>query len=160
MSLPRAFRRIAARNPDFVIGDDDRPYLRRWHVIPRNPLCNVYLHHFLRSDDDRALHDHPWASMSILLDGCYLEHTIDAGGIHRRRLLRPGDVRIRLSGRFAHRVEMVPRDDGITPYAWSLFITGPRYRQWGFHCPDVGWVHWQDFTSPGRPGEIGPGCGQ
>lgn len=160
MSLPHAFRGIAAREPDLVIGTELRPYLRRWHVVPHNPVCNVFLHQFLRSDDDRALHDHPWASMSILLDGCYIEHTIDAGGIHRRRLLRAGDVRVRLSGRFAHRVEMVPRDDGIQPYAWSLFITGPRYRQWGFHCPMQGWVHWKQFTVPGKPGEIGRGCEQ
>lgn len=46
------------RLPDFVIGDDpDRPYLRRWWIVPRNEYCNVYLHEILRSDDDRAGHD-------------------------------------------------------------------------------------------------------
>lgn len=49
-------RGIMVREPDFVIGDD---YLRRWYVVPRNPFCNVYLHHILHSDDDRALHDQP-----------------------------------------------------------------------------------------------------
>lgn len=144
--------RVTRRPPDFVIGGPERPYLRRWFVIPRNPVFNVYLHEFRRSDDDRALHDHPWANASILLRGQYVEHTIAAGGIHKRELLQAGDVRVRWSGRIAHRVEL---HDGP---CWTLFLTGPRYRQWGFHCPDQGWVHWQAFTAANDPGAIGRGC--
>jgi hypothetical protein len=63
-----------SRNPDFVIGGNERPYLLRWWVIPRNPVFNVYLHCFLRSDDDRALHTHPWLfNVSWLLLGKYRE---------------------------------------------------------------------------------------
>ena len=148
----RIIARCTRRSPDFVIGGADRPYLLRWFVIPRNRFFNVYLHQFLRSDDDRALHDHPWANLSILLHGSYLEHTIDAGGIEQCRLLSQGDVRVRLSGKFAHRVELF---DGP---CWTLFITGPRYRQWGFHCPKAGWVHWERFTAAHDSGSIGRGC--
>ena len=42
-----------------VIGKN---YLSRWHIIPRNRYFNIYLHKFVGSDDDRALHDHPWRS--------------------------------------------------------------------------------------------------
>ena len=146
--------RCTRRPPSFIIGGPDRPYLRRWWLIPRNPLFNVYLHQFLRSDDDRALHDHPWANMSLLLQGQYVEHTIAAGGVHRRELLVAGATRVRPSGKYAHRVELV---DGP---CWSLFITGPRYRSWGFHCPDHGWVHWKRFTAGDDAGQIGRGCDQ
>lgn len=44
------------------------------------------------------------------------------------------------------------------PWRWTLFVTGPVMRQWGFHCPDKGWRHWKEFTAEGKPGEIGPGC--
>lgn len=145
--------RVTRRAPDFIIGGAERPYLRRWFVIPRNRLFNVYLHNFLRSDDDRALHDHPWANASILLRGSYVEHTIAAGGINHRRELRAGDWRIRPSGKFAHRVELT---DGP---CWTLFITGPRYRAWGFHC-ERGWVHWQAFTATDDRGAVGKGCAQ
>ena len=57
------------RTPDLVIGGWDDPYLLRWWLIPRNRWFNVYLHLFLRSDDDRALHDHPWFNLSFLLEG-------------------------------------------------------------------------------------------
>lgn len=149
-----------ARQPNVVIGGNDRPYLRRWFLIPRNPVFNIYVHQFLRSDDDRALHDHPWLfNCSILLDGEYLEHT-PAGKFHRRA----GDWKFRW-GPAPHRVELFD-DEGDPPVrpfmeavpCWTVFITGPRVRQWGFHCPQ-GWVHWKRFTSADGH-EVGKGCDQ
>ena len=142
--------RAGRRPPDELIGPAAAVYIRRWFVIPPNRLLNIYLHEIQRSDSDRALHDHPWANLSIPLRGRYVEHTIRAGGVHRRRLVAAGGFRLRLP-RTAHRLELV---DGL---AWSLFITGPKVRAWGFHCPD-GWVHWRVFNTP-RPGGTIKGCG-
>lgn len=150
----------AAGGPHFVVGDPANPYLHRWYVLPRNPLLNVYVHKFLRDDDDRALHDHPWPSVSLLLRGRYVEQTFTgranpATGEREteRRLFTWGSVVFR-GAEYAHRVELV----GGVP-AWTLFVTGPRVRKWGFHCPK-GWVHWKDFVAPGKPGEVGRGCGE
>lgn len=149
------FRRTRdARPPDVVIGGSERPYLRRWWLIPRNRFLNVYVHHFLRSDDDRALHDHPWVNCSLLLQGEYTEHTIAAGGINRREILKAGAWRLRASGRLSHRVELHAGE------CWTVFLTGPVYREWGFHCPDAGWIHWRKFTAADDPGAIGKGCEQ
>ena len=71
------------RAPDFVIGPAGDPYMRRWWVIPRNKWFNIYLHNIMRSDDDRALHDHPWTNVSVLLRGSYLEHL--PGGVAKLR---------------------------------------------------------------------------
>jgi len=147
---------VSRRPANFTVGADDTAgaYLLRWWLIPRNPLFNVYLHRFLRSDDDRALHDHPWAWCSLLLKGRYIEHTIAAGGVHRRRVRLPGSLRIALPST-AHRVEILPGEG-----AWTIFLTGPRVRLWGFHCPDQGWIDFRRFTAArhGKPGEVGPGC--
>lgn len=153
MLFLRLLNRVASRRAaDVVIGGRDRPYLRRWHVIPRNPVFNVYLHQFLRSDDDRALHDHPWWNVSFLLDGAYTEHTIRAGGIHVKTLRTAGDLKFRLA-KAAHRIELT---DGP---CWTLFITGPRFRLWGFHCAS-GWIPWQRFTKTvDGSSVVGPGCG-
>jgi hypothetical protein len=140
-----------ARQPDFVIGGKENPYLRRHWLLPRNRFFNVYVHEFLRSDDDRALHCHPWANCSILLEGEYTEHTIAAGGVHRAQVLRAGDLRVRLSGKLAHRVEL---HNGP---CWTVFLTGPVYREWGFHCPRR-WVPWQEFVDQRDAGAIGRGC--
>ena len=133
------------RPADQVIGGPSRPYMLRWYVIPRNRFFNIYLHHFLRSDDDRALHDHPWWNLSILLRGQYLEHTRD-----RVRHRRTGYVVLRRAT-CAHRIELI---DGPV---WTLFLTGPKIRSWGFHCPQ-GWRHWRIFTNPEDPGAVGRGC--
>jgi hypothetical protein len=146
--------RIAMRRPpDVIIGGHEDPYLLRWWVIPRNRVFNIYLHLFLRDDDGRALHDHPWAWCSILLRGEYIEHTIADGGIHYRRLRKAGSVKLSLPSR-AHRIELTDKA------CWTLFITGPHVREWGFHCPDRGWVHWRDFVAKDEPGAVGPGCGE
>lgn len=60
---------------DGIDGGPRREYLCRWHLIPRNPWFNLYLHKFVHGDDDRAKHDHPWRSWSLLLDNGYREHT-------------------------------------------------------------------------------------
>lgn len=162
----RFIKRVTRRPHNFVIGGAERPYLRRWFVIPRNPLFNVYLHQFLRSDDDRALHDHPWLfNASLLLRGAYNEHTIKAGGIGVRQLREAGQFKFRW-GPSPHRVELLsladylssqPSSTDIPMTCWTLFITGPRVRQWGFHC-ERGWVHWKLFTAPTDTGAVGKGC--
>lgn len=145
-----------ARKPDFVIGGADRPYLLRHFLIPRNPVFNIYVHQFLRSDDDRALHDHPWAfNCSWLLKGSYREHT------PKGMFLRDqGDWKFRIGGA-PHRVELWRECTSLgEPIpCWTVFITGPRVREWGFHCPN-GWVHWKDFTDSRDSGSVGKGCGE
>ncbi len=136
------------RPADFIIGDPDEPYMKRWWLVPRDVEAdqNVYLHKIIRDDDDRALHDHPWPSVSIVLHGT-LREVLPEG----ERLLKPGSV-VRRNAKDAHRLEVV---DGPV---WTLFVTGRREREWGFHCPN-GWVHWENFVNPNNPGEVGPGCG-
>lgn len=140
----------ASRPPDVVIGDD---YMRRWFIILRNRFFNIYLHNFIHSDDDRALHCHPWWNLSCLLDGEYIEHTISAGGVHKKVTYKAGDLKLR-RGEAAHRVELLP-----DARCWSLFITGPRYREWYFHCRQK-MVHWRDFTNPTDSSKVGAGCGE
>lgn len=145
-----AERYAASRNPDFVIGSLESPYMRRWWVIPRNRWFNIYLHHFLRSDDDRALHDHPWVNCSILLKGRYTEHTIAAGGVNHHREYSAGQIKLRMAS-YAHRIDLTEGP------CWTMFITGPNLREWGFHCPK-GWRPWRQFVDDRDTGQIGRGC--
>lgn len=69
---------VAKREPDLYIGGRENTYMKRWYVVPRNPVFNIYYHHFMRSDFAEALHDHPWSfNASWLLRGTYQEHTFD-----------------------------------------------------------------------------------
>lgn len=151
--------------PDFIIGGGWRPYLKRWYLLPRAPWpvwpIGMYLHQILRSDDDRALHNHPWPNISILLRGSYVEVVPKRSRgfrewmtphVEKRHLLRcTGDIVLRRSGA-AHRL-VIPAGRP----AWSLFIVGPRIRDWGFWCKK-GFVHWRDFVATGDRGSVGRGC--
>lgn len=148
---------MPARKPDELIGGDVRPYLERWHLARKSRipflsrlLENVYLHRVLRSDDDRALHCHPWPNISIVLWGGYYEWVpvYQRGyveGWDRRTIRRwrgIGSVVFRKADT-AHRLEL-PRYP--VEQTWTLFITGKKCREWGFYCPE-GWKHWKDFGS-------------
>lgn len=166
------------RQPDLVIGTD---YLLRWYATPwrrwrhsrfrvlrwlADNLPNAYVHELYRSDDDRALHDHPWASISIILRGQYIEvmprKDDDPTGDVVRAFRLTGDV-TRRPAHAAHRLEVLeePYPDGLypqpVPRAVTLFITGRRKREWGFWCPQ-GWRWWQHFVAKDDNGQVGRGC--
>jgi len=166
------------RDPDYIIGPKEDPQVKRWWVIPRNPIFNIYLHKFCRSDDDRALHDHPWCNVSFVLKGEYLEIVPDSAtrtykGVRRYINATDGKLHANHTGilrrpfrpvfRFAkqpHRVMLFGYSNPVP--CWSLFFTGPNLRTWGFYCPDgydMRWVPWQQFIERYEGGnERGKGC--
>lgn len=153
---------LYGRPMDFRIPPDTSVpvYMERWWRIPRNWATNIYFHVVRRSDDDRALHDHPWWSFSIVLEGGYTEETIQAGGTHKREWFGPGKMKFRISGKYAHRLELATARDIRGNYrisaerpdefeeepARTIFITGPVLRRWGFHAKDQ-WVDAYDWDA-------------
>jgi hypothetical protein len=117
-----------------VIMDRDgiHPYLIRYYVFLKDRTwfpINVFLHNFLRSDPDHP-HDHPWVWGTLILKGGYWEwipKCIDNNIIGEIRIWRgPGTIRFK-SAKSYHRIEIEPNVD-----CWTLFMTGPRIREWGF----------------------------
>jgi len=151
-------RSVMERAPDFVIGDPANPYMRRWFIVPRNELCNVYLHEILRSDDDRAGHDHPWPNHSYLIEGVYDEaiYYTDTPWQLAHTLRRLPGSHVHREATDCHRL-MIPEGGR----AVSLFTTGPRVRDWGFWCANPPrWVHWEKFTTGPNGALVGAGCGE
>lgn len=154
LTLSQWARRLVSGKPHFVIGGVANPYMLRWFLIPRNHYLNVYMHRFMRSDDDRALHDHPWWFVSILIRGGYIEH-------------REDDYRVRTApsiafrrAETAHRVELFHAYDGSLKPAQTIIVTGPKRRHWGFWCPR-GFVPWERFVARTPDGsETTAGCGE
>jgi len=127
---------IANRFPHRVIGWDvpAGPLLIRYFLFRADRFA-VYLHRLCRSDEDRALHDHPWSFISIILTAGYIEHTPQGPRRHR-----PGSVLIR-PAEWQHRLELARP-------AWTLVLRFRRRREWGFICPS-GWVAWHIFDRQG-----------
>jgi len=143
------------------------PYLSRWYLLggPRtdgeafdqhgatlpgvvfqNLPINIYVHRFHRSDDDSALHNHPWRwSVSFILAGGYTEERrddTDPGDGYGRvvtREVRPGSVNVIRDSDF-HRVDLLEHD------AWSIFVAGPKSGSWGFWDRWTGeYLPWREF---------------
>lgn len=115
-------------------------YLHRYHLIPKNKWLNIYLHCFHRSDYDRALHDHPWNSLSFMLKGDLSElymPSLDYPDVVRRRSVKRFMPYYR-PATFSHRIIL------NSDCAWTLFITGRVIRPWGFYAEE-GWMHKDEF---------------
>lgn len=146
---------IKLREPDFYIGGKENPYLRRWWLTNRIPeKCKVYLHNFLRDDEDRAPHDHPSDSLSIGIWGRYKEHMAD-GSIKIRYPFIP----VWRKATDYHRIELFRDKNGNIKQAWTVFTFGPKLQDWGFRCPQ-GKIMWWDFTDANDSGSVGKGCGE
>jgi hypothetical protein len=65
------------------------------------------------------------------------------------RLVSEGDWTFR-PPKFAHRLDVV--HEKLCGKPITVFITGPRVRNWGFHCPK-GWVDFESYASSGGCGE-------
>jgi hypothetical protein len=105
--------------------EDNEPYLERYYIFLKDRKWfpfNVFVHKFLKSDPD-DLHDHPWPYMTIILRGGYWEYTRDT--------VMPtwkgaGQIRFGHSTDY-HRIELEPDVE-----CWTLFVPGPKIRDWGF----------------------------
>jgi hypothetical protein len=112
------------------LGREECPYAERW-VLDFGKFT-LRLHHFFRSDDARAFHDHSWWFLTLVLKGGYTDVSPE-GNDH----LRPGSIRFRK----AHHRHTVRTDPGGV---WTLVVTGPKVRRWGF------WVTRKDGSGTER----------
>lgn len=131
-------------SPRVIVGrDGESPYLSRWYLFgaPRDNMgqvvesargswrerlpFNVFLHRFHRSDDDGALHSHPWKwSVAFVLVGGYSEERREGDAVVRREV-SPGRLNFIAADDY-HRIDL------LEPDAWTLFIAGPRAGTWFF----------------------------
>lgn len=123
------------------LGRASCPYLRRW-VFNFGPAGSVRVHHWTASDDPRALHDHAWWFLTLVIKGGYTDATVNppdeawekyVGMDH----LHAGSVRYR-SAYHAHSVIVDPGG------CWTVMLTGPVSRDWGFWV-DGTWMRMRKY---------------
>jgi len=120
-----------------INGEDQTPYLERYHLIKLPFNYQVYLHRFVDSDPGRGLHNHPWKSaFALILSGKYEEirmADMNNNNALQSRVLRAGYFNW-ISGSVFHRINLIDNKE-----VWTLFIHGPTAKSWGFlqqrkHC--------------------------
>jgi hypothetical protein len=118
------------------LGRDECPYLIRWVVNLK--LFSIRVHYWISSDDDRALHDHPWWFITLLLRGSYIDI-----GEKSQDVLKRGSMRFR---RALHRHTVKVLERGTV----TVMLTGPYCRSWGFYVGDKFLVTRQYFKKFGK----------
>lgn len=127
-------------------------YMNRYWLLPYGWFMKgktvldfaARVHQILRSDSDRAFHDHPWPYMTIILRGGYWEMKplFDRSGLYTgdsRTWYGPGSILFR-SAKSWHRLE-IPH--GQT--AWTLFVTLGYRQKWGF-MPNPKWkIRYEEY---------------
>ena len=150
------------RKPDVIIGTRENPYMERWHIIPRNPWFNIYLHKISRSDDDRALHDHRADNLSIILKGKYKEilaSKFETGWdltFPQEKIRKPVSIVFRKAEQ-PHRL-ILESDPSLNTYpqkekpVWTLWIKFGDRRDWGFWTriedergSTFKWIQWEEY---------------
>ena len=126
---------------------NNEPYLERYYVFLKERTWfpfNAFVHKFLKSDPD-DVHDHPWPYATLILRGGYWEWVPQfnkqgkmIGEIAHWR--RPGHFRTS-SATSLHRIELDPSVE-----CWTLFMPGPKQREWGFISRGV-WVQWEQYLA-------------
>ena len=100
------------------LGLPECPYVIRWRL--ETPLGSVRVHHWLASDDRRAVHDHPWWFLTFVVKGGYTDFNPE-----RVDELKAPAVRFRSS---FHQHTVHPWPGGC----WTIVVTGRKKRDWGF----------------------------
>jgi len=123
----------------------NKPYLHRYYLLSTRWLARWFpklsyrlvLHKCVRSDAD-GLHDHPWSWKAKILEGGYWEHRANTASIWRG----PGKWRSSKSTDY-HRL-VLPHKGAES---WSLFLMGPKVKDWGFQDRNGEWVQWQEYIN-------------
>lgn len=106
------------------IGNEECPYMERW--LLQLGKFSIRLHHWTASDDDRYLHDHPWWFLTFVLKGGYTDiYNDNLSALNKTDKLNRWSYRYR-PALHRHTVQIDPGG------CWTLLITGPRIRDWGF----------------------------
>lgn len=113
-----------------IYREDSNPYLVRYTLFTCK-YFSIKIHNILLSDYE-CQHDHPWAFITFLLKGGYVEHTPTKSKVYGplSLLYRPAD--------YVHRLE-------IHQPVWSFVITFKKVRKWGFWTK-TGWVEWFKYN--------------
>ena len=110
--------------------ESKEPYLVRYYLLFKNRNSsfpfNVFIHRFIKGDDDHV-HDHPWGYFTYILNGGYHE-TVWSDGKKCTHWRAPGFYQ-KVGSHHTHKITLDPQ----APSCWTLFVPFRRSREWGFY---------------------------
>jgi len=147
------------------LNEINEPNMERKPIVPKNNVLNVFHHVYTPGNlGVPSLHDHPWWSVAIVLEGEVEEVVFDCEA-KELAAIRKNSLKLLakkgIKGYMNNSVELPPkktipvrrvlvRSPGYThslllksKKARTCFITGPRIQNWGFYTSRFGWVPYQ-----------------
>lgn len=127
-------------------------------ITPIPWLPSIRIHHILRRDGDRHVHDHPWDARTVILKGKYMEKRLTERDYEMLELVggwdpecepferKRGDTAPLKFGEY-HSIIAVS-DGGV----WTMFITFGYQGMWGF-LVDGKKMPWREYMAlyPEKP---------
>ena len=134
------------RTPNVIFDHEgNEPYLSRYYLLrgpkskdgshpfdkfgrPKDNIIrtegwSLVFHNFHKGDSTSMLHNHGWTwGLSFVLAGGYIEEKL-VGNKVTRRTIKPFTFNFIRPNEF-HRVDLLEQD------AWTLFLRGPRLKEW------------------------------
>ena len=147
------------------------PYLERYYLFLKDRIdfpFNIFIHKFIKGDDETDLHDHPWGYFTLILYGGYWEYEyanklqpVDNNLYKDEKIIKywrkPGYWSTR-NANYSHRIEIDKNKGCIT-----LFIPYKKYKDWGFYkivninnstndgtytpCKYLKWIHNSEYLN-------------
>lgn len=121
-------------------------YMRRWWLFNGYPperekekkykwLPSIRIHHILREDRGRDLHNHPWDARTIILKGWYIERRLEQ--FHHDNPEWPDSDWVKYNRTSGNTATINADDfhsiDEVSPNGvWTMFITYAYQGTWGF----------------------------
>lgn len=103
-------------------------------------LPSIRVHHILRPDQDRHLHDHPWQARTIILAGWYTEERfVDESKAETFTITRKSGYTGKIKEGEFHRINQLSLGGVVT-----LFFTWEKLSSWGF-LVDGKKINWKEY---------------
>jgi len=137
-----------------IVSKEGVVHFKRYRLLS-TPWFNIYVHNILHSDEDLYPHDHPWAFMSLILWGSYLEEWLGAyEDWYYRRTGRLRKDKRSMGSLIIHRAKDFHKLTLHTRSVWSLVFTfGKRRPSWGYQTPQ-GWIDFQSYRELKNEGKL------
>ena len=119
------------------LGNPDCPYCYRW--VLELGLFSLRVHHWVGNDDIRVFHDHPYAFITFIFKGSYIDCT-------------PGDIVEFLTAPAIRFRPAQYKHTVIAKDCWSFLICGIKIRHFKFWSIDLSkqWTPNQYFRKKGH----------
>lgn len=106
------------------MGKKESPYLYRWTFLFFG--YSLRIHHWIKSDDRRFVHDHSCDLISMVIRGKYYNCIGENAENVKRYMVKPFKPKF-MKAHVRHYLD-IPRGG-----AWTIILCGRPYHKWGFY---------------------------